>query len=163
MSALGQKQTCAVQNGMSALHPKADMCGATRDVRFVPKRTSPALFDHLVGAPEQRRWNGKAKRFRRLEIDHQFKFGRRRTWKIGRLLALEDAIDIVGRAPKIIAQVSSVGQQAAALSEETVCIDGREMVASRQRYDLLPIGVRPSGITIRPPFGSCTCAAKRRI
>ena len=29
MSALGQKQTCAAQNGMSALPPKADMCGAT--------------------------------------------------------------------------------------------------------------------------------------
>jgi hypothetical protein len=37
MSALGQKQTCAAQNGMSALHPKADMCTATRYVRFVPK------------------------------------------------------------------------------------------------------------------------------
>ena len=36
MSALGQKQTCAAQNGMSALPPKADMCGATRDVRFGP-------------------------------------------------------------------------------------------------------------------------------
>ena len=34
MSAMGQKQTFAVQNGMSALHPKADMmCGATKDVR----------------------------------------------------------------------------------------------------------------------------------
>src|SRR6476661_912840 len=37
MSALGQKQTFAVQKGMSALPPKADMCDATRDVRFVPK------------------------------------------------------------------------------------------------------------------------------
>ena len=37
MSALGQKQTFAVQTVMSALPPKADMCGATRDVRFVPK------------------------------------------------------------------------------------------------------------------------------
>ena len=36
MSALGQKQTCAMQNGMSALPPIADMCGAKRDVRFVP-------------------------------------------------------------------------------------------------------------------------------
>jgi hypothetical protein len=51
MSALGQKQTCAPQNAMSALPliatakadmpqtvmsalpPKADMCGAKRDVR----------------------------------------------------------------------------------------------------------------------------------
>ena len=37
MSALGQKQTCAAHKVMSALTPKADMCGATRDVRFVPK------------------------------------------------------------------------------------------------------------------------------
>ena len=26
-----------MQNGLSALHPKADMCSATRDVRFVPE------------------------------------------------------------------------------------------------------------------------------
>ena len=36
MSALGHKRTFAVQNGMSALPPKADMCSATRYVRFVP-------------------------------------------------------------------------------------------------------------------------------
>ena len=30
MSALGHKRTFAVQNGMSALPPKADMCSATR-------------------------------------------------------------------------------------------------------------------------------------
>jgi hypothetical protein len=36
MSALGQKQTFAVQKGMSALPPKADMCGAAWDVRFGP-------------------------------------------------------------------------------------------------------------------------------
>jgi hypothetical protein len=36
MSALGQKQTCAVQNAMSALPPIADMRSALVDVRFVP-------------------------------------------------------------------------------------------------------------------------------
>jgi hypothetical protein len=36
MSALGQKQTFAPQKAMSALPPKADTCGATGDVRFVP-------------------------------------------------------------------------------------------------------------------------------
>src|SRR5262249_43780693 len=66
MSALGQKQTCAVQNGMSALPPiatakadmleghsalppKADMCGALGDVRFGPKVDIHRSFDHLVG------------------------------------------------------------------------------------------------------------------
>ena len=37
MSALGQKQTFAVQNSMSALHPIADMCSALAHVCFVPK------------------------------------------------------------------------------------------------------------------------------
>jgi hypothetical protein len=36
MSALGQKQIFAVQKVMSALHPKADTCGAKGDVRFGP-------------------------------------------------------------------------------------------------------------------------------
>src|SRR5262245_25844245 len=37
MSALGQKQTYAVQNRMSALPPIADMCSAIRHVCFGPK------------------------------------------------------------------------------------------------------------------------------
>jgi hypothetical protein len=51
MSALGQKQTCAVQNGMSALPPKADMCVAISNVRFGPIADIGLLFEHLVRAP----------------------------------------------------------------------------------------------------------------
>ena len=47
MSALGHKRTFAVQNAMSAVPPKADMCSATRHVRFVPIATS---FSQLVDA-----------------------------------------------------------------------------------------------------------------
>src|SRR5262245_5577824 len=36
MSALGQKQTFCIALAMSALPPKADMCGANRHVRFGP-------------------------------------------------------------------------------------------------------------------------------
>jgi hypothetical protein len=36
MPALGHKRTFEVQNGMSALPPKADMCSALADVRLVP-------------------------------------------------------------------------------------------------------------------------------
>ena len=36
MSALGHKQTFALQNVMSALPPRADMCSAKAHVRFVP-------------------------------------------------------------------------------------------------------------------------------
>jgi hypothetical protein len=58
------------------------------------KRTFRHSFDHLVGAGEQRRRNREAQRLGSLEIDHQLVFGRRLHRQIGRLLALEDAIDI---------------------------------------------------------------------
>ena len=45
MSALGQKQTCAVQKVMSALPLKADMCSAIAHVRFVPIADIAALND----------------------------------------------------------------------------------------------------------------------
>ena len=37
---------------MSALPPKADMCGAATDVRFGPKADILDSFDHFVGADE---------------------------------------------------------------------------------------------------------------
>ncbi|MGB8896654.1 MAG: hypothetical protein WCD13_20455, partial [Pseudolabrys sp.] len=72
LSALGHKRTYAVQNGMSALPPKADMCSATQYVRFVPLATNAlqqtaSLFDHLVGAGEQRWRHRKAERLRGFE------------------------------------------------------------------------------------------------
>jgi len=35
---------------MAALPPKADMCGATRDVRFGPKADITSLIDHIISA-----------------------------------------------------------------------------------------------------------------
>jgi hypothetical protein len=50
----------------SDLPPKADMCGATRDVRFGPEADIRArLFDHLVGAPEYCGRHSEAERLRR--------------------------------------------------------------------------------------------------
>src|SRR6476660_7706822 len=71
MSALGQKQTFAPQKLMSALPPKADMCGATGDVRFGPKADITNLFDHLVGAILHRLRDGNAERLRGLEVEEQ--------------------------------------------------------------------------------------------
>jgi len=51
LSALGQKQTCAPQKAMSALPPKADVCGATSDVRFGPK-ADITTHSSLVSATE---------------------------------------------------------------------------------------------------------------
>ena len=55
---------------MSALPPKADVCSATRDVCFGPKADIGYLFDHFVGAGEQRWRDIEAERFGSLEVDH---------------------------------------------------------------------------------------------
>jgi hypothetical protein len=52
MSALGHKRTFALQQAMSALPLKADMCSAIRNVRFVPIADIPHSLDHLVGATD---------------------------------------------------------------------------------------------------------------
>jgi hypothetical protein len=49
MSALGHKQTFAVQKGMSALPPKADMCGALAYVCYGPKADIDAVTLPIVG------------------------------------------------------------------------------------------------------------------
>ena len=65
-----------------------------------------SLFDHLVGSREQLRGHGEAERLCGLEIDNEFVLGRRLHWKIIRLLAFEDTIDIAGRAPVLVDVIS---------------------------------------------------------
>src|SRR5262249_43702139 len=50
MSTLGQKQTYAVQNGMSALPPKADMCGARVMLLLLIGRERLQKSDELCSA-----------------------------------------------------------------------------------------------------------------
>jgi hypothetical protein len=101
MSALGHKQTFAVQHVMSALPPtataKADFgkpsCllyprKQTSAVHWPmsakgQKRTLPTSLDHLISASEQRRRHCEAKRFRCLQIDYEFKF----CWSLHRKIA----------------------------------------------------------------------------
>jgi len=62
---MGQKQTFAVHQLMSGLPPKADVCNATKNVRYGPKADIRlklmTLFNQLVGADEQGQRDGQAK------------------------------------------------------------------------------------------------------
>jgi hypothetical protein len=68
-------------------------------IRFIlqgrPQRPVRNSFDHLVGASEQRdRQRVQAERLGGFQIDDQVELGRVLHRQIGRLLALEDAVDI---------------------------------------------------------------------
>ena len=60
---------------ISALPPKADICGAQGHVRFVPKADMGPLFDHLIGGKQKFRGNGQAKRLGRFEVDDEVILG----------------------------------------------------------------------------------------
>jgi hypothetical protein len=68
-----------------------------------PKPTlSELLFDHRVGAREHGCRHVEAERLGGLEVDHQVVLGWRLHRKVCWLLALEDAIDVAGRAAKLV-------------------------------------------------------------
>jgi len=102
------KQTYAVQNGMSALPPKADMCSAVVHVCFGPK-ADIKLLDHLIGAGEQSGGHCQAECRCGFQIDRQFVFVWRLHRQISRFLALEDAIDITGSAVIFVQLIGPVG------------------------------------------------------
>src|SRR5262245_12319694 len=96
-SALGQKQTCAVQKAMSALPPKRTFA--------VQKGMSANsghhhLFDHLVGACEQGWWHSDAERIRRREIDDELEFSRLLDWHIAGLRPPQNPVHVICRVPK---------------------------------------------------------------
>jgi hypothetical protein len=70
----------------------SDLCAAHRT----------GLFDHFVGTREQGLRDIKSECLGGLEINYEFVLGRRLHRQIGRLLALEDAVDIAGGASELI-------------------------------------------------------------
>src|SRR4051794_7527732 len=79
----------------------------------------------------------ESKRFGGPEVDHELKLDRRLDRKLARLRALENAIGIGRRAPKIVDLIIPVGEQTAEFSEETIWIDGRQPITGSQGCDLL--------------------------
>ena len=58
----------------------------------------------------------EAERLGGLEIDRKLVLGRRLHRQVGRLLALEDTIDVAGRAAKLVDEIRSIRDQSASLT-----------------------------------------------
>src|SRR5580693_1607914 len=99
-------------------------------------------LDNFIGELLEMQRHFKAECLGRLEIDDKLELDWRLHRNLGGFLALENAIDILRRTPKIIGPVNPVRQQAANFSEEAEWIDGRETIASRYRCDLHPMSIR---------------------
>ena len=110
---------------MSALPPKADIGTRSRNVRFVPKADITHSLDYLVGAGKHRRRNCEAQFLCGFKIDRQLVLGRRLHWKVTRLLALEDTIDIASRLPELVNVVRPIRDQAAGSDEKAIKVDSR--------------------------------------
>jgi len=70
-------------------------------------------FDHLIGALLEMQRNVEAERLGGLEVNHQLELDGGLDRKLARLRAPQDAINIGRCKPKLIALLTSVGQQAA--------------------------------------------------
>jgi hypothetical protein len=96
MTAPGQSRHFDRSPLTSGLPPETDILKAGRHVSKVPTTELTKLFDHLVGAGDERCRQLDAERFRGLQIDDQKEFRRLVEGYIARAGASQDLCDLVG-------------------------------------------------------------------
>src|SRR5262249_46912039 len=80
-------------------------------------------------------WDREAEGLCRLAIDYKLLLGRCLHRKVGRLLALEDAIDVARCATVVVKYIGVIRHEAAAGDKETIPVDRRQLVPGGERYD----------------------------
>src|SRR6266536_794345 len=84
-----------------------------------PIPESTALFDHLIGPPEQRRRDRKAEGLGGFEVDDQLELRGLLDRQVTRLGALENFLDVDGGTAEEVRDVSGIAEQAPRFHEFT--------------------------------------------
>src|SRR5262245_56326161 len=119
----------------------ARLWAARCQLRTHAPQLSTSSFDHLVGAAEQREWNGNAERFRCLEVDNQLDLRCLLDRHVARFFAFENTAGVDANQPVILLFTASVANQAACLHEWVVLINRSHRVADRHCAKLLTVRV----------------------
>ena len=115
----GQRRRSSPRPQCPQLPPIAGIRLIPNNRRLVPKAAvsnrskTVFLLNDLVGCHLHNQRHCEAERLRRFEIDDEFELGRPHHGKLGRLLTLEDAIDIEGRLAELVVYVHSIREEAA--------------------------------------------------
>src|SRR6266516_1250357 len=105
------------------------------------RRSKYLLFDHLVGASEQCRRYGEAKRFGRFKVDDQLKLRRLLDWQISGKRALENFTDVDTDLAVCIHNVRIVTHQPTRRREVAKLIDRGNGCCCHQRDELVEMYV----------------------
>ena len=98
------------------------------------QRTS--LFDHLVGAGEQRRRHCEAERFGRLEVYDQFNFCGLLDRQISWLLTLEDAARVNAGMTIRVPNTACIAHESTGRGKLAIVVDRRHRTVEGQRGEL---------------------------
>src|SRR5262249_21982543 len=154
-------------NRQCKIWPRFDNFGArSADLTGLKMRriTRVASFNHLVGACEQREWEGKTERLRGLHVDDQLDLRDLLDRQVRRPLAFEDAADVDSGLTIRIGNPGSVAHQAAGGHELARLVDRGHRVADGKLSELFdPSAEERIGADHEPSWPQPDQGCKNRI